>query len=270
MEFGPRVPAVWRLVARAGDQAPGTPSGVDFRTADFRDVDLNNAGQSTFNSGLSDGGQGIWSGGSGSLALVARGNGFGVRRPLLNDAGQIAFLGVVNGTDGQYTTGYWLSDTSAGLTELMELGPVGLSGTRGIALNNAGQTAFIAPAPTGELAIWSDRSGSLSVVVRDGDQAPGMPPGVNFASFSNHDTTSNWALNDAAQIAFATPLTGPGVDYTNGESIWSERTGSLALVSAQRNAGSRHAKRDQLCQSRAANTEQCRPDRLFRWLQRRR
>ena len=41
----------------------------------------------------------------------------------------------------------------------------------------------------GEYGIWSDASGILSLVAREGDQAPDMPSGVAFDSFySLHET----------------------------------------------------------------------------------
>ena len=37
-------------------------------------------------------------------------------------------------------------------------------------------------------------------------------------------------LNDAGQVAFRANLTGSGVDSTNYQGVWSEGSGSLALV----------------------------------------
>ena len=59
------------LVARTGNQAPAAPSGVNFRTDPalelFSPV-LNDAGQTAFYGATTDGGLGLWSEGSGSLA----------------------------------------------------------------------------------------------------------------------------------------------------------------------------------------------------------
>ncbi len=73
--------------------------------------------------------------------------------------------------------------------------------------------------------IWSEGSGSLALVARRGSQAPGTPSGVNYTLLG-----SNFVLNDAGQTAFRATLTGTGVGATNNQGIWSEGSGSLALV----------------------------------------
>ena len=99
-------------------------------------------------------------------------------------------------------------------------------------LNNAGQTAFRAGLTgsgvdsTNDRGIWSEGSGSLALVARSGSQAPGTPSGVNFDAASIRSPV----LNDAGQTAFRAGLTGSGVDSTNNQGIWSEGSGSLALV----------------------------------------
>ena len=56
-------------------------------------------------------------------------------------------------------------------------------------LNNAGQTAFFANLTgsgvdaTNDLGIWSEGTGSLALVAREGSHAPGTPSGVNFNGF---------------------------------------------------------------------------------------
>ena len=59
------------------------------------------------------------------------------------------------------------------------------------ALNNAGQTAFVAELSGSGVdgynddGIWSEGSGSLALVARSGDHAPGTPSGVNFSYQNN-------------------------------------------------------------------------------------
>jgi hypothetical protein len=244
------------LVARSGEPAPGMPPGANFMGGStgaalgINLTDLNNLGQTAFNTYAANGGAGIWSDRSGSLALVARAY-VSWNTPQLNDAGQIAFLGRVDYSESG--DGAWLSDASGSLAPVALAGdhapgmpddanflPYFFTGRDTITLNNAGRTAFAA-ASYGTVSgfaggIWSDRSGNLALVVRDGDQAPGLPAGVQFANTSSsggREWASHIALNDTGQIAFATYIQGPGVDYTNNESIWSERTGSLALVARE-------------------------------------
>ena len=100
------------------------------------------------------------------------------------------------------------------------------------ALNNAGQTAFAGLLVGGgvdasnDQGVWSESSGNLALVAREGSHAPGTPSGVNFGG----EGFSNPVLNDVGQTAFQARLAGSGVDVTNGFGIWSEGTGSLALV----------------------------------------
>ena len=100
-------------------------------------------------------------------------------------------------------------------------------------LNDAGQTAFKARLigssvdSTNDFGLWSEGSGSLVLVAREGSQAPGVPSGVNFNLFVGYFAP---ALNNAGQTAFKASLIGDGVVSTNNEGIWSEGSGSLALV----------------------------------------
>jgi hypothetical protein len=111
---------------------------------------------------------------------------------------------------------------------------VNFSGFGAPALNAAGQIAFLASLQTGsggvtslnDSGVWSEGSGSLALVAREGTQAPGTPAGANFIGFGNP------VLNAAGQTAFSGALqTGSGgVTSTNNLGIWSEGSGSLALV----------------------------------------
>ncbi|MCH8839967.1 MAG: PEP-CTERM sorting domain-containing protein, partial [Planctomycetes bacterium] len=132
------------LVAREGDSAPGTPSGVNFRGFCCVRV-LNGAGQTAFLGTLTGTGvtssndRGIWSeGGGAGLALVARegdsapGTPSGVNFrtfnipniPVLNGAGQTAFLGFLTGTGVDFTNdhGIWAEDLSGSLSLVARAG----------------------------------------------------------------------------------------------------------------------------------------------------
>ena len=101
------------------------------------------------------------------------------------------------------------------------------------ALNNAGQTAFRAGLTgsgvdsTNDRGIWSEGSGSLALVARSG--RPG-PRHAQRRELRQLHFASSPVLNDAGQTAFCADLTGSGVDSTNDAGIWSEGSGSLALV----------------------------------------
>jgi hypothetical protein len=187
------------LVARTGSHAPGAPAGVNFSTDAMLELffpAFNDAGQTAFYAATTDGGLGLWSEGSGSLAAVARS---GEQAP---------------GTPAGVTY------TFANLYELLD-GPV---------LNNAGQTTFRSglsgPGVTNAniLGRWSEGLGSLALVARRGSSMPGLPAGVV------NNGMEEAGLNDAGQSVFWAQLTGSGVNSSNDWSVWSEGSGSLALV----------------------------------------
>ncbi len=258
-----------RLVARTGNQipdstshAPGTPSGVNFST--FTSPVLNDAGETAFVGGLTGTGisynvndVGIWSEGSGSLALVARaGNhapgtasgvnyGSGFFPPALNNAGHIAFAAILTGSgvDNTNFTGLWSGDSTG--PALVARGGSQAPGTpSGVkfrdfytsqpVLNNADQIAvwtFLTGAgvdSTNDEGIWLENSGALALMARSGSHAPGTPSGVNYEYLTQPD------INDAGQIAFAASLTGSGVNSTNDSGIWvTDTAGVLELIARE-------------------------------------
>jgi hypothetical protein len=250
------------LIARVGEQATGVPAGVVYAALDFGipAFVLNDAGQAAFSAYLTGSGvdlsnrNGIWAQRHGNLELVARqgnhapgtpdGVNFGNFWPglALNKFGQTAFGGFLTGSGVDATNDWGLWSEGSGSLKLvarsgsqapgMPDGAVftGGFGLFGPAFNNAGQTAFVnfvtggGVDATNDYGIWSESSGSLALVAREGDQAPGTPSGVNFGNFSETP------LNDAGEIAFTASLAGAGVDSTNNRGLWSGAPGSLALV----------------------------------------
>jgi hypothetical protein len=91
-------------------------------------------------------------------------------------------------------------------------------------LNDADQIAFKAFVTgngvdsTNDTGIWLERSGSLTLVAREGDQPPGTPDGAVVGSFSG--LSNRLVLNDAGQVAF-----------TNPNGLWAtDRAGELQLI----------------------------------------
>jgi len=256
------------LIARAGDPAPGTTPGVVYRSDFFGRPLLNSAGQIAFTGTLSGPGvvvsnsSGIWSEGSDALGIVARSgdaavgtapgvaySGFNSAINAFNNAGQIAFKGFLVGTDvhSLNNTGIWLG-VSSSLSLVARGGDAPPGADPGFiyrafyppVINDAGQTAFVgSTAPTGS-GIWSESSGSLSLVAKKGDAAPGTVPGVVFGNFFSvfpkFDNVGQPVLNNAGQAAFVGSLSGPGVDFTNNTGIWSEGFGSLSLIAREGDA----------------------------------
>jgi len=193
------------LVARAGNPAPGTAAGVNF-SGFFSEPVLNGAGQTAFRGFLNGPGvdssnyEGIWSKGGGSgLALVAR-------------------------------AGYPAPGTTAGVN--FGSPGFGVFTFNPPVLNSAGQAAFYGTligsgvTSANDTGIWSEGSGSgVALVARRGDQAPGMATGVYMDRFYQ------LVLNGAGRAAFKSELTGPALDVSKNEGIWSEGGGSgLTLV----------------------------------------
>jgi hypothetical protein len=255
-----------RTVALTGQQAPGAPAGVIYggfgaglaNDSFYHDVALNDAGQVAFRADLAGEGvdfsnnQGVWSEGSGSLALVARtgsqapgapeGVNFSTDAPLdvffpvLNDVGQTAFYGATS--DGGL--GLW-SEGSGSLAAVARSGDQAPGAPSGVSfdfnglvetpvLNNAGQTTFrsylsgAGVTSENELGIWSEGYSGLDLRARMGNQAPGLPDGVKYG-------ITGWTgLNDAGQIVFASFLSGSGVNSSNDKGVWSDVSGSLSLV----------------------------------------
>jgi hypothetical protein len=186
-------PATIRTVASSGQPAAGTPSGVVF--SGFELPFLNNAGQVAFHGSLagavnSADSVGIWSESSGSLQLVVRSGDQAIGLPDVTYAG---FLSPTLNDAGHHAFGAFLTGS-------------GLDNT-----NNYG--------------IWSEGAGSLALVARTGNQAPGAPAGAVFrAPF--YFTPE---LNNAGRSVFRADLVGSGVTSDNYRGIWSEQLGNLLL-----------------------------------------
>lgn len=103
-------------------------------------------------------------------------------------------------------------------------------------INNRGEIAFwartltiSAPQSTG-YGIWMGQPGSLSLVARTGDPAPGLPLGTAFLNiWDNYGIRVQ--LNDQGEVAFFSELTGSAVGGTIREyGIWTGSSENLGLV----------------------------------------
>jgi hypothetical protein len=217
---------------------------------------LNNAGQTAFYAATTDGGLGLWSEGSGSLAPVARSgdhapgtpNGVNftftnlhdfVETPVLNDAGQTSFRSYLSGpgVNANNLQGLW-SEGSGSIRLLSRLGthapglPAGVNHGYAFSagLNDAGQSVFFSfLAGSGvnnsnDRSLWMENSGSPTLLARTGSQAPGMPSGVNFNAFYN--TAS---INNAGQAVFVAGLSSENSEHRQ-DSLWMADAGTLKLL----------------------------------------
>ncbi|NOX57794.1 MAG: hypothetical protein GXP29_02920 [Planctomycetes bacterium] len=99
-------------------------------------------------------------------------------------------------------------------------------------INAAGQTAFqaILTGPgvngTNDRGIWSEGTGTLTLVAREGSSAPGTAAGVAFKGFWDPPF-----LSDDGAVGFSGSLSGPGVVIgVNDAGVWSEAPGPLSLI----------------------------------------
>lgn len=226
-----------RTVALSGKPAPGT----DTVFANFSAVlntfpSINNHGQVAFLASLSgDTGfnsAGIWSEGTGALELVVRAGDPMPGRPAsvfrqmrfigLSDTGRVNFAEMALDT----LTGVWSKEGSNPLRHVAVVGQAApgtdLAFDRFLlapSYNTVGNVAVWGS----RVGLWTDRSGSLELVAKLGDIAPG----TNGATF-NGDFFP-FEIDDD-QIAFFGFLTGSGVNSSNNLGLWTESDGGFELV----------------------------------------
>ena len=262
-----------RLVALAGDQAPGLGAGVEF--SHLNSPKMNDAGQLAFTASVAGPGispsraRSLWMTAAGTPQMVARqgdvapGVDFGVRfaggtlsafAPFsISNSGHIAFQANLEGASVNDSNDVGIWSNASGLLELKartgDQVPGDLPGVvfnsfavdsanpvaesqKSFSQNEDGRIAFWATLAgngidqSNDVSIWSERSGSLELIARRGDQAPGLPDGVSFQSFS-----PNVHLNGEGATAFVATVVGDGVDFTNNRGIWvQDVTGDTQLV----------------------------------------
>ena len=83
--------------------------------------------------------------------------------------------------------------------------------------------------------IWSEGSGTLELVARSGEHAPGTPSGTNFSGFQGGAILNPLPrANAAGQTAFRAYLSGSALNGTAGDyGIWSGEAGDLRLVARE-------------------------------------
>ena len=85
-------------------------------------------------------------------------------------------------------------------------------------------SALAGPGADDDRAIFYEDDGTLKILVRTGDQAPGLSPGVTFSSLR---------LLSAGQPAVFAVLSGPGISGSNNTAIYSLSDGSLELIASE-------------------------------------
>ncbi|MCI0675544.1 MAG: hypothetical protein L0Y42_07190 [Phycisphaerales bacterium] len=255
-----------RLIALTGQQAPDTEPGVTF----FNSLEpvvgkaprIDGDGSIVFapflaGPGLPPGEQAIYFEQRGTLELVVRNgdpapgagpgavfltNGFFVLAPTVA-AGRIAFRSVAAVPGISAAGGIWsgppddLQLVALANTQAPGL-PFGVTmGVAGFVFNTAGHTlmgSFLSGSgvnTNNDESLWSDRGGSLALVVREGDPAPGT--GAVFGAASSVFAPGGlrfFNFNAQSRVALHGNIAGAGIDDFNDEGIWIEEDGVLALV----------------------------------------
>ena len=236
-----------RTVVLAGQPVPGTTDGTVIRG--FDPPTLNNAGQTAFSAGLTNGTSGsVFSEGSGVLQLVARegtqapgapaeSNFVSLTNfPILNDGGSVAFGAGLRTPSPSLSSGIWKEESGILSAEILTGTPApgtvnefGLLINGIVLLNSAGDIAskFTLTGnganSSNDIGIWATNSGTLGLVARDGDQVPGEAAGVHF------DSLGEPVLNDVGQLVFTIGLVGPSVDDSNNSAILFGTPGSVEI-----------------------------------------
>ena len=107
-------------------------------------------------------------------------------------------------------------------------------------VDGAGRVAFATTlagagvTSSNDTALWlTDGAGGLSLVVREGDPAPGTGAGIVFAL----SLGTSFALSEAGHVAFNPILAGPGITASNDLGIWiHDGASGLALVAREGDA----------------------------------
>ncbi len=246
------------IVARNETPAtPGASAGSELHFNWGREIAMNQSGQVMLHSGLSGGGygstdSGVWISTNGQRQLVAitqqQAPGLldGVRfdsivDSVLNSSGAVAFTSVLTGTlvNSDNWGSVWTNRTGP-LTMIAREGGRPPSFRRGNefagfstpSINAAGQTAFRANLRgldvqesewVGDgLSIWSEASGSLELVVRGGELAPGTSD--NFSGFTNPLLSSN------GDVAFYGSTSGAS---SNDTGLWIGNSNNMMLVALE-------------------------------------
>ena len=245
-------------IAREGVQVPGASNGLMF-VFGFNPPVFNESGQVTFITSLT--GSGVTTdndtaiyrdNASGTLSQVAREGGLppnagddvvftSFQTPMLNASGQITFRATITRDETGISDQGIYSDISGSLTSFVLAGEQVPGFADGVVfndfnfpipLNNSGQAAFLSSIlgpdinPFSRRSIFSGGSGSLSLIAREGGEAPGDADGAMFRNFGFP------VFNDSGHTAFVGSLFGPELNSST-DAIFSNASGSLVEIARE-------------------------------------
>jgi len=241
-------PTSLRNIMLEGSPPPDTPSGFTYGFPS--PPALNSSGHTAFFAQLTGpspsptvDNSGIWSDVSGTMHLVARayGSASGIpgatfadfTSPSLNNEGQVAFgAGYLPAPNSNaLESGLWVGSNGS-FAPIYRSGMIA-PGTGGKvfdsfldpALNDAGRLAFMSYLrgvdPAHSKGYWSNATGTLQLIAREGDPAPGAP-GLTFHALDR------FRISSSGRVAFlATAMSGNGVDQYG---LWAGLPGQARLV----------------------------------------
>jgi hypothetical protein len=164
----------------------------------------------------------------------------------VNNAGKIAFFGYDKGEAIDSTSNelIWTADFNGSVTQVARTGDAA-PGTNGkafrslapqysgpfVELNNAGEVAFVGRLSfdhevfdPGDKGIWSDRGGTMELIVRVGDNVPN-------ATGATYSDIYDVQLNDVGNIAFGGEFVEAGYTLDRDFGLWSsDRTLGMRMV----------------------------------------
>jgi hypothetical protein len=258
--LGPGPGGRFTILARVGAQAPDLPPGEAFEPGLFDPLLINDAGLVLFTGrvgwyegywGTDDSGRVRLLAGAGTSAPGVEGGGLFssvLGDPRLNERGELAFHGylqpLVGGVTYQDNEAIWGPDPVGSLTVVAREGYAAPGAPPGVPfvafddpdLNDAGQVAFRARLDASGIGgvneandsgLWGpDASGGLSLLAREGDDAPGAPAGARFRDFRHV-----LDLNDTGEVAFQGSFELGDGGVSSGSGIWkTDGAGGMELV----------------------------------------
>jgi FlgD Ig-like domain len=198
---------VTQLLVREGTQAAGVPTGLVY--ASFMAIDVNDGGDAFIISSMNgpgataDNDEGFWTNRNGALELLIREGNPAPGLPGITFGGAGDYVG----TGYSFESEAWSNDSKLGIQANIT-GP-------GIDYGN-------------NEALWVERAGGLTLLAREGDEAPGFSGNVTFGGESVTADFGNVELNALGQAAFIARVGGSNLPF--GMPIFSEHTGELTKL----------------------------------------
>jgi hypothetical protein len=254
------------LISATAETLPGLPSDTLVRS--IYNLSINAQGKVIFGPQLQRNGNifypeisGFWTDVNGSLEHIAAGEQLGGMYPgvsfsahsstefSLNDGGQLVFTAGLQGPGITSENNIaLLKGTVGNFSQIVREGdpaPGVLSGAAFATfveptLDADGRVLFqgrLAGAgidDTNDWGIWLEDSGSIDLVAREGDQAPGVPSGVAFANLDpSYPNLFTPKYGKSGLMAINAKLVGTGIDSSNDVGVWWGTPDDLQLVARE-------------------------------------